>query len=607
MSTTGLLLASAIVSLQPAPSADRGYAGPEAISPEEAAASGGVSSSGAAKSPAPAEGGTVEAEDLSLEDVFGPGPDADATAEAGAEGASEGPSESVESIDDVFGDGGGAAPAPEVSAAASSGGGESKGLLGGKLVLKARILSSVYYDIARTDKPGTIGRNENRLEFRLTYTPNKHIQIVGDIEPVFMGVSQARELDDLASMSMMNRFHVESRAAFVAVNDIVKGLDVKVGRQIVVWGTADKFSPTNNINPDDLEDRPLFTEPIANQMVVVDYAPLRDRLWFQGIYIPLFFPALLPPSAAAGLKDPYAEVPFASGADKAKIFYLQDDYLPANPKLLPNVVGHVIMPETTLANGQAAAKIGTRLADIDFSASYYYGRHDIPLPSEVKSTLVHPLNSDEPPPDGYYLQSDAYLIYPKMQVIGLDFTTQVPFLGNMGLWGEMGVFIPKEERLRIEMPAGLGVDVTPNDGMANPVMEVEGISVRKTPFIKATAGADYTIGKHVYVQAQYIRGFIDEFGADHVGNYLLAGTDVIFFGRALIFRTFGLVDFPGNNPKGAGSSGVIAPAILFQPPWGFLNFEIGSFAFLGQEGARTKFGQRAVGTSIAYLKVIGQF
>ena len=319
MSTTGLLLASAIVSLQPAPSADRGYAGPEAISPEEAAASGGVSSSGAAKSPAPAEGGTVEAEDLSLEDVFGPGPDADATAEAGAEGASEGPSESVESIDDVFGDGGGAAPAPEVSAAASSGGGESKGLLGGKLVLKARILSSVYYDIARTDKPGTIGRNENRLEFRLTYTPNKHIQIVGDIEPVFMGVSQARELDDLASMSMMNRFHVESRAAFVAVNDIVKGLDVKVGRQIVVWGTADKFSPTNNINPDDLEDRPLFTEPIANQMVVVDYAPLRDRLWFQGIYIPLFFPALLPPSAAAGLKDPYAEVPFASGADKAKI------------------------------------------------------------------------------------------------------------------------------------------------------------------------------------------------------------------------------------------------------------------------------------------------
>ena len=82
---------------------------------------------------------------------------------------------------------------------------------------------------------------------------------------------------------------------------------------------------------------------------------------------------------------------------------------------------------------------------------------------------------------------------------------------------------------------------------------------------------------------------------------------MIFFGRHLIFRAFGLVDFPSNNPEGEGASGVIAPAILVSPPWGFLNFEIGSFAFLGREGARTKFGQRAVGTSIAYLKVIGSF
>ncbi|MCA9658928.1 MAG: hypothetical protein KC486_11340, partial [Myxococcales bacterium] len=431
--------------------------------------------------------------------------------------------------------------------------------------------------------------------------------IVGDIEPVFMNSSQARELDDLSSMSMMNRFHMESRAAYVALNELAKGLDIKIGRQIVVWGTADKFNPTNNINPDDLEDRPLFTEPIANQMVVIDYAPLRDRLWFQGVYVPLFFPALLPPSAAAGLKDPFAEVPFADPADKEKIFYLQDTFIPQNPKLLPKVLGHVIMPDRTLANGQAAAKVGTRLGDVDITASYYYGRHDIPLPAEVKSSIIHPLNAEDEPEDGYYLQSDAYLIYPKMQVIGLDFTTQLPWLGNTGVWGEAGLFIPQEERLKIDMPLPTGVDVTPNDDENNPVMEVEGIAVRKTPFVKLTAGADYTIGKHVYVQAQYLRGFIDEFGADHVGNYLLAGTDVIFFGRHLIFRAFGLVDFPSNNPEGEGASGVIAPAILVSPPWGFLNFEIGSFAFLGREGARTKFGQRAVGTSIAYLKVIGSF
>ena len=91
-------------------------------------------------------------------------------------------------------------------------------------------------------------------------------------------------------------FHMESDAAYVSIIDALPGLDITIGRQIVVWGTADKFSPTNNINPDDLEDRPLFTEPIANQMLVVDFAPWRDKLWFQGVYVPLFYPALLPPS-----------------------------------------------------------------------------------------------------------------------------------------------------------------------------------------------------------------------------------------------------------------------------------------------------------------------
>jgi len=625
--------------MMPAPSAARGYEGPVAIGFADVQPAGSAqpgSEDGASASPGGGGGaaGEVRGEptdeagdegELSLDDVFGPEPSDEDPAAATDRSGSGGDARdgSVDSVDDVFGDGGSVDDVDDVfgdggsiddlgdtsgEVLTTSAATEQKGLFGSdKLTFRARVLSSLYYDIARTDRPGRLGRNENRLEFYFSYTPNKHIQIVGDIEPVFMGSSQAKELDDLATMSMMNRFHMESRAAYIALNELAKGLDIKIGRQIVVWGTADKFSPTNNINSDDLEDRPLFTEPIANQMVVVDYAPLRDRLWFQAVYIPLFFPALLPPSAAAGLRDPYAEVPFADPANSDKIYYLQDTYIPQNPKLLPKVLGHVIMPDRTLANGQAAVKLGTRLADIDISASYYYGRHDIPLPFNVESSVIHPLNAEDEPEDGYYIQSDAYLIYPKMQVIGLDFTTQVPWLGNMGIWGEAGLFIPKEERLRIDMPVPLGVDVTPNDGIANPEMEVEGIAVRKTPFVKLTAGADYTIGKHVYVQAQYLRGFIDEFGADHIGNYVLAGTDLIFFGRHLIFRAFGLVDFASNNPEGEGMSGVIAPAILVAPSRGFLNFEVGSFAFLGKEGARTKFGAKAVGTSIAYLKVIGTF
>ena len=472
------------------------------------------------------------------------------------------------------------------------------------LDMRWRIVTSAYFDVHRVDEPG-FGRNENRLEFYFAYTPNRHIQLVGDIEPVFMGVSQARELNDLATRQMIAPFHVESDAAYLGLLDLLPGLDVKIGRQIVVWGTADKFNPTNNINPDDLEDRPLFTEPIANQMVVVDIAPWGDRLWLQGVYVPLFYPALLPPSAAAALTDPRGPVPYARNSDLVIIEDLRDR-MDIEPALVPEVQGHVVMPKRAFGNGQAAAKLGARFWDIDVSVSYYYGRHDIPTPVNVESTQLKSVDSAQTPEDqlhaGCCFVSDAFLVYPKMQVLGADFVTQVPFLGNLGVWGEMGVFFPEAQSFRIEFPIPIAID-----GQLE--TELQGPTIRDTPFVKATAGVDYTFGRHLYVQAQYLRGFIDEFGVDHIGNYIVGGADLLFFGRNLIFRLFGVVDIPTGNSDFRGNpdkgSFVIFPAVVAVPPWGFLTFEAGGFFLFG--GNDTKFGQSAAGSSVAFLKATGTF
>lgn len=466
-----------------------------------------------------------------------------------------------------------------------------------KLDTRVRVVSSVYYDTARVQQRG-FGRNENRLEFYFAYTPNEHLQIVGDVEPVFFGVAQTQALDDLATRQMLTPFHVESDAAYIALNDVLPNLDIKIGRQTVVWGTADKFNPTNNINADDLEDRPLFTEPIGNQMVVVDYAPLADKLWFQGVYVPIFYPALLPPSAAEALKDPQTEVPFANASDEVKIGELQR-LLDITPMLVPDVIDNVKTPRARFANGQSAIKLGTSLGGVDMSVSYYNGRHDIPTPILAESTTKE--FEEGADVAGCCFESRITLIYPRMQVIGFDFTTQLPFLRNMGLWGEGGLFIPQAHDLRIEFP--INVDVTPDDGTANPVSELVGPTVRATPYIKATAGLDYSFGKHVYVQAQYLRGFIDEFGADHIGNYLVGGTDLIFFGRHLIFRAFGVADLPTG--RGDPGSFVVYPELIVVPPWGSVTLELGSFFLIGPE--RTKFGQRAAGSSIAFFKVAGTF
>jgi hypothetical protein len=467
-----------------------------------------------------------------------------------------------------------------------------------KLDTSVRIVSSVYYDAARVQQRG-FGRNENRLELYFAYTPNEHLQIVGDVEPVFFGVAQAKELDDLATQQMLTPFHLESDAAYIALNDVLPNLDIKIGRQTLVWGTADKFNPTNNINPDDLEDRPLFTEPIGNQMVVVDYAPLADKLWFQGVYVPIFYPALLPPSATSALKDPQAPVPYAQQSDLDKIGELQN-LLSINPMLVPTVTTHVKVPRARFSNGQSAIKLGTSLGGVDMSFSYFNGRHDIPTPILAQSASK-PLPYEGTNAECCYT-SHVTLIYPRMQVIGADFTTQLPFLDDMGLWGEGAMFIPQAQSLRIEFPYTL--DVTPSDGTSNnPVPEMTGPTIRSTPFIKATAGLDYSFGEHVYVQGQYLRGFIDEFGRGHIGNYVVGGADLIFFGRHLIFRMFGVADLPTG--KGDHTSYVVYPELILVPPWGSVTFEIGSFFLLGQND--TKFGQKATGSSIAFFKVAGKF
>ena len=614
--TPAHLLPLLLIAYQP-PVEEEGTTAPaaEESAPEDGAgAEEGAGADGDATSDEPPPQGPEEGEAEEEEE-----PPPENGAESGASGSQTETAGDAETspdeldMDDIFGN-------PDEldleEVAEEEGGDEDSGeqrrkLLPGDLKTRFRIVTSAYFDIddyhdgARWDPDtpdrGKISRQENRLEFFFSYAPNEHIEIVGDVEPVFMGVAQTGTLDDLSSRQMLTPFHVESDAAYLAVYDALPGLDVKIGRQTLVWGTADKFNPTNNINPDDLEDRPLFTEPIANQMIVADFAPLKDRLWFQAVYVPIFYPALLPPSASVALQDPEARPPFINQSDVDKIGVAQDLML-RDPRFRPRVFSDVDTPEARIENGQAAGKIGTRLGQLDLSASYYYGFHDIPLPYEATTTRIADFNQDPLPEDGVYFESTAFLRYPRMHVAGLDFAAQIPFLGNLGFWGEAGLFFPtKEHELRIEMPILL--DVTPDDDMANPVTEVVGVAVEDRPFLKATGGLDYTFGKHVYVNAQYVRGFINEFGAGNMGNYAVAGTDLIFFGRHLIVRLFGVVEFPDKLSDQYAAA--LAPDIIVVPPWGYVTLEVGGFALLG--GKNTTMAQRGAGSSIVYFKVAGQF
>lgn len=472
-----------------------------------------------------------------------------------------------------------------------------------------RLSSSVQFDIddlhegrrwhRSAERRGRISRNENRLGFRLNYAPNAHIEIVGDASLVFMGVDLGPGLGDRASQQRLARVHLESDAAYVAVYDLFPGFDIKFGRQIVVWGTADKFNPTNNLNPDDLEDRPGYMTPIANQMLVVDYAPLDDALWMQAVYVPLFYPGLVPPSVADGIRDTDAPVPFAERTQRDEMRVLSE-VLRARPDLVPRMRWTVHEPEKIAKSGQYGARLGTTLGNLDASVSYFFGFHDLPLPMHVTST---PLDEDAPESEGYRFESEVHLLYPRMHVWGADFSTQVAFLDDMGFWGEAALILPQQDyRLHVELPALLDLSPEGSQG-AQPKKFVRGWTAARKPFVKATVGLDYSFGKHVYVQLQYLRGFIDEFGAGTIGDYLVGGTELAFRGRRIRARIFGVLDVSPTDE--APISAVIAPEFSYTPPWGHVTLHLGGFGFIGRFDS--KFGQRATGASIVHMKMAGAF
>ena len=60
-----------------------------------------------------------------------------------------------------------------------------------------------------------------------------------------------------------------------------------------MWGTGDKFNPTNNLNTLDLSDPLLFGKALANNMIRADWNPWGDLILTRGVG------ADLPPGAAA--------------------------------------------------------------------------------------------------------------------------------------------------------------------------------------------------------------------------------------------------------------------------------------------------------------------
>jgi hypothetical protein len=354
-------------------------------------------------------------------------------------------------------------------------------------------------------------------------------------------------IGDLTRIDLVNPVRVEANALYLDVKGLfTRGLDLRIGQQIVAWGVGDQFNPTNNLNADDLRDVLLFGRQAANFMARLDYWVTED-LSISAVVVPVFKPALLPRSAPLGVAAS-DRLPFV---DDFLRWRIASETAASAGGLLrsPSTVEAVVpeLPRASFENMPLALRLADTILGHDLALSYYRGRADFPVATANHTrydTASPHCDAADPERCIGLLKTTVTLGYPRMQVLGLNATGEIPLdwissdLLGIGYRLEAALVFPARATAILTndfldlpaQPQPAGEYDYDNDGVpGGPRPAV----VEDTPFAKWVVGLDYSFGTHWYVNAQWVHGLPDEHGA---GDFL---------GRGRAVRESGVTTSPG--------------------------------------------------------------
>jgi hypothetical protein len=389
----------------------------------------------------------------------------------------------------------------------------------------------------KAELPAGVERNQNLFSLKFKASYGKFAGVASaDVYLNAVG-AKLKGFDDLQKYNAVQPFTLEPQNLYVEGKDLfAKGLDVRLGNQLVLWGAADQFNPTNNLNSDDVRDPLLFGKQQPNFMLKVDYW-VTKTFSISGVLVPVFKPALLPASAALGAVD-IQRMPFANDAFRHRVEG-EFGFASSPSGLYPPVVNKLtpVLPDTTADNMQFAYRLAGTFADQDIALSYYLGRTDFPQPFSNHTRQVTKAQCDPQNPTSCIkgtLRTDTLLGYPRMHVFGLNMAGEVnPFkwisdrIHGIGYRLEAALIVPKKSTIRLtqeDLPALFySAGEYDYDGDGKPGGPNQPTVVESTPFLKWTLGLDYTFGQHVYVNAMWVHGLADEYGA---GDWIHQGYTV---------------------------------------------------------------------------------
>ncbi|MCD6557030.1 MAG: hypothetical protein J7K64_07535, partial [Bacteroidales bacterium] len=350
-------------------------------------------------------------------------------------------------------------------------------------------------------KPNDWAWNENRLTLKLNKKITDNSKFYGEVWLRNLGLPNINSSADLYNKGIVDPYNLEIREAYVQLYGFLsKNLDVKIGRQRITWGTADKLNPTDNLNPYDLEDILDFGRHRGSDAINMTYY-LNNEFSVQGVFIPFFQPANMPVGIFANTLNPEMQLP--------------------QGLTLKGFTDNINMPQYNLAESSTAGvKFKGFAAGFDFSLSYVWGRDGMPISTYNTFTPVDMTG-------GITINSD--LSFYRTHIFGADLAGSI---GGVGVWAEAAAFLPENEVIMTN-------DMSAMYPMSPVPVTQDTTVLKKEAYVKFVVGADYNFADGSYLNFQYLHGFINERGTDNLNDYFFLQYQMKFFEDKLTFTPVG--------------------------------------------------------------------
>jgi len=336
--------------------------------------------------------------------------------------------------------------------------------------------------------------NENRLTLKFDKSISENSKFYSEVWLRNIGLPVLNSSSDLFNKGIVDPYNLEIREVNLQIYGfLTKNLDLKIGRQIIVWGTADKINPTHNLNPLDMEDILDFGRRRGSDAINANYY-FNGDFSLQGVYLPFFQPANMPVGLFADVLSPAMNLP--------------------QGMTLKGFADTLQMPGNNMKESSSAGlRFKGFVKGVDFALSYAWCYDGIPFNS--RNTFV-------PVDMSGGVKINSRLSFLRTHIIGADLVTSI---AGIGFWGEAAVYVPDSDVIMT------------NDLSAFFPFSTEPVTVDTTivdkPYIRFIIGGDYNFRDGSYLNFQYLHGFFHERAGNNLNDYFFMRYERRFFNDKL--------------------------------------------------------------------------